>query len=334
MKAVIVREFTPFDQAQYGDLPDPEPAEGEVVVDLATAEANFPDILYIEGKYQKKPPFPFSPGLAGAGVVSKLGAGVSDLTVGQRVMVLPYYGTYAEKIALPAGYCFPMPDEMPFDVAAAFGLVYQTAWFALTDRGAMKAGDTVLVLGATGGVGMAAVQIAKALGAGKVIAATRGEEGAKTALGFGADATIDTSAGDLRSELRDRVKELTDGQGADVVIDPVGGDVTGAALRAMAWQGRLVVVGFASGTIPQIGANYLLVKNISVGGVQWTDYRARQLDRVHDAQTQMFDLWRAGKLAPHIVRRLPLADFAEALRALQQAKVAGKIILTIQEPEE
>ncbi|APZ55307.1 NADPH:quinone oxidoreductase family protein [Salipiger abyssi] len=328
MKAVIVREFTPFDQAQYGDLPDPEPGEGEVVVDIEAAEANFPDILYIEGKYQKKPPFPFSPGLAGAGIVSKLGAGVTGLSVGQRVMVLPSYGTYAEKLALPAGYCFPMPDDLPFDVAASFGLVYQTAYFALTDRAAMTPGDTVLVLGATGGVGMAAVQLARALGAGTVIAATRGEKGAALAREFGADAVVDTGMENLRDGMRDAVKEATGGHGADVVIDPVGGDASAAALRAMAWCGRLIVVGFASGQIPQFGGNYLLVKNITVGGVQWTDYRARQLDRVQEAQAHIFRLWSEGKLAPRIADRLPLAQFAVALAGLQAAKVSGKIILT------
>lgn len=334
MKAVIVQEFTPFDQALYGELPDPEPSAGEVVVDLYTADVNFPDILYIEGKYQKKPPFPFSPGLAGAGVVSKLGAEVSGLRVGQRVMVLPLYGTYAGKIAVPEGYCFAMPDDLPFDAAAAFGLVYQTAYFALTARGALQAGETVLVLGATGGIGMAAVQLAKALGAGKVIAATRGAGGAAVARGFGADAVVDTGMDNLRDGMRDAVKAETGGKGADLVIDPVGGEVTAAALRAMAWCGRLVVVGFAAGAIPQIGANYLLVKNISVSGLQWTDYRARELDRVHAAQAHIFRLWQEGKLAPQIAGRLPLAHFAEALQALQAARVSGKIILTIQDQGE
>lgn len=331
MKAVIVRAFTPFDQASYGDLPDPEPAAGEVVVDLYAAEANYPDILYIEGKYQNKPPLPFSPGLAGAGIVSKLGAGVSGLQIGQRVLVLPSHGTYAQKIAVPAGFCFAMPDDLPFDVAAAFGLVYQTAYFALTARGMIQPGDNVLVLGATGGVGMAAVQLARALGAGRVIAATRGAEGAAAARDFGADAVVDTGMDNLRDGLRDAVMAATDGHGADVVIDPVGGEVTAAALRAMAWQGRLVVVGFAAGAIPQIGANYLLVKNISISGLQWTDYRARQLDRVRDAQAHIFRLWQEGKLAPRIAARLPLARFAEALGALQAARVSGKIILMTQE---
>lgn len=334
MKAVIVREFTPFDQAAYGDLPDPVPGEGEVVVDLKAAEANFPDILYIEGKYQNRPPFPFSPGLAGAGRVSALGSGAEGLEVGQRVMVLPSHGTYAEKLALPAGYCFPMPDEMPFDVAAAFGLVYQTAWFALADRASFKPGETVLVLGATGGIGMAALQLAKAMGAATVIAATRGAGGAALAREFGADAVVDTGMANLRDGLRDAVMEATGGHGADVVIDPVGGDASAAALRAMAWCGRLVVVGFASGAIPQFGGNYLLVKNITVGGIQWTDYRARQLDRVHAAQEQIFGFWRDGKIAPRIAARLPLARYAEALAELKAARASGKFILTMDDAKE
>lgn len=328
MKAVIVRAFTPFDQAEYGELPDPVPGPGEVVVDIAAAEANFPDILYIEGRYQAKPPFPFSPGLAGAGTVSAVGPVVDTLAVGDRVMVLPHHGTYAEKIALPSGFCFPMPDDMPFDAAAACGLVYQTAWFALTDRAAMRPGETVLVLGATGGVGMAAVQLARALGAGTVVAATRGPDGAALARALGADHVIDAAAPDLRDAMRDGVRAATGGRGADVVIDPVGGAASAAALRAMAWKGRMAVVGFASGEVPRIGANYLLVKTISVGGMQWTDYRDRQLDRVHAAQSEIFRLWQAGRVAPRIAERLPLARYAEALRRLSQAEVAGKIVLT------
>lgn len=329
MKAVVVRKFTSFDQAEYGDLDDPRPGEGEVIVDLAAAEANFPDILFIEGRYQKRPPFPFSPGFAGAGTVRECGEGVTALSVGQPVLVLPEYGTYAEKIRCPAAFCFPMPQDLPFATAAAMGLVYQTAWFALMDRGAFRAGDNVLVLGATGGIGMAAVQLARALGASRVIAATRGAAGAALAREFGADVVVDSGMENLRDGMRDQVLAATEGHGADVVIDPVGGDTAAAALRAMAWSGRLVVVGFASGQIPQIGANYLLVKNISVGGLQWTDYRARQLDRVHQAQAQIFEFWKQGRIAPRIAAQLPLSRYAEALAALQAAKVAGKIILTM-----
>ena len=331
MKALIVRAFTDFDQAEVGELPDPTPAPGQVVVDIAASEANFPDILYIEGKYQKKPPFPFSPGLAGAGRISAVGEGVDPAKIGQRVLTLPYYGTHAEKVAVAADWCFPMPEAMDYTTAAAFGLVYQTAWFALTARARLAKGDRVLVLGATGGIGMAAIQLAKALGAGQVIAATRGAEGAARAKEMGADATVDSSMADLANGLRDAVNDLTGGHGVDVVIDPVGGAVSAAALRAMAWDGRMVIVGFASGEIPKIAANYLLVKNISVSGIQWTDYRARQIDQVRDAQAQIFALWSAGKLAPQITATYGLADYAVALRALREGRASGKLILTMEQ---
>lgn len=327
MKAVIVREFVPFADAEYGELADPGPGAGEVVVDVEASDVNFPDILFIEGRYQNKPAFPFSPGLGCTGRVSALGEGVKDFSIGQKVLVLPRYGTYAERICAPAGLCFAMPEAMPFEVGAAIGLVYQTAYFALVERGCFREGDNVLVLGATGGIGMAAVQLAKALGAGKVIAGTRGEEGAEAAIGFGADATIDTAMDDLRDGMRDAVMKATDGHGADVVIDPVGGAPGTHALRAMAWSGRLVVVGFASGEIPKFAGNYLLVKNISVGGIQWTDYRERQLGKVHDAQQHIFRLWEEGRIRPHIMKTLPLQRFAQALNELQNASATGKIIL-------
>lgn len=328
MKAVIVREFTKFDAAEVGELPDPVPGVGEVVVDVKAVETNFPDILYIEGKYQRSPAFPFSPGLACAGVVSSVGEGVDPGVMGQRVLVLPDHGAYAKKVTVPAGFCFPMPDDMPFDVAASFGLVYQTAYFALVDRASFVPGETVLVLGATGGIGMAAVQLAKALGAEKVIAATRGEEGAAFAKELGADATVDSSMDDLHDGLRAAVRDATDGRGADVVIDAVGGDLSAAAFRSLAWRGRLVVVGFASGGIPKFAANHLLVKNVSVSGIQWTDYRERQLERVQAAQAEMFDLWSKDKLSPRITKTLTLDRYAEALAALRSGKARGKIILT------
>jgi NADPH:quinone reductase len=299
-----------------------------VVVDLEASETNFPDILYIEGRYQKLPPFPFTPGLAGVGRVSELAQGVDSVRVGQKVLVLPECGTFAEKVVAPASYCFPVPDAMSSETAASFGLVYQTAYFALTDRGQFRQGDTVLVLGATGGIGMAAVQLAKALGALHVTAATRGEANAEFLRDIGADSVVDVSGEDMRDALRDGVMAATNGHGADVVIDPVGGEVSAASIRAMAWCGRLVVVGFASGVIPKIGANYLLVKNISASGIQWTDYRARQPDRVHAAQPEMFDLWTQGKLSPRITEVLPLADYALALKALNEGRARGKLILT------
>lgn len=328
LKAVIVREFTEIDGAEVGDLPDPVPGKDQVVVDITAAETNYTDILYIEGTYQRKPPFPFSPGLAGAGRVSALGEGVDADLLGKKVLVMPDHGTWAEKVLAPSGYCFPAPDEMPFDVAAAFGLSYQTAYLALTDRAQIARGDNVLILGATGGIGMAAVQLARALGAGKVIAATRGPESAALAKEFGADAVIDSAMENLRDGLRDAVRDATEGQGADVIIDPVGGEVSAAAMRALAWRGRLVVVGFASGEIPKFAGNYLLVKNISVAGIQWTDYRARQLDRVRAAQAHIFEFWSNGVLRPRITATYSLEDYDEALAALKSGTAIGKIILT------
>ena len=329
MRAVLVKEFGPFDQVRIGETADPQPAGGEVVVNLAASDVNFPDILYCEGKYQVKPPLPFSPGLAGAGTVALFGENVTGLAIGQKVMVLPKYGTYAEQVCLRADHCFAMPTKMPFEIGAAFGLAYQTAYLALVERAAFKAGDTVLVLGATGGVGMAAIQLAKALGAGTVIAATRGAAGVLFARKLGAGVAIDVAVDDPREHLRDAVRHATDGRGADIVIDPVGGEISAAALRAMAWCGRLIVVGFASGAIPSIPANYLLVKNITVSGLQSTDYRARRIDKVQAAQAHIFALWEQGLVEPVISATLPLERFADALRDLRDGKARGKIVLTM-----
>lgn len=327
MKAVVIHEFSAYDQAGLGALDDPVPGPGEVVVDLEASDVNFPDILYIEGTYQAIPSRPFSPGLAGAGRVSARGASVEGLALGEKVLVLPKCGTYAEKVLAQASHCFPVPEDMPSCVAAAFGLVYQTAYFALTERARMRAGDNVLVLGASGGVGMASVQLAKALGAGRVIAATRGEAGAAFAGDVGADVVFDSGRSDLKDGLKSTVADATNGYGVDVVIDGVGGDLSAAALRTLAWCGRLVVVGFASGDISKISANYLLVKNIEVNGLQWTDYRERCPSRVHQAQAHLFTLWRAGRLAPRITRTLPLERFAEALAGIKNAQSPGKTIL-------
>ncbi len=327
MKAVIVREFAPFEQIGVAEVEDPRPAAGEVVVDVVAAEANYPDILVIEGKYQIKPPFPFSPGKAAAGRVSAVGEGVSGLAPGDAVAVQVEYGAYAQKVRVRAEHCFPMPAGMPFDKAAALGLVYQTAWFALRDRAQFHPGEIVLVLGASGGIGVASVQLAKAIGAKMVIAGVLGADNAEVARNAGADHVIDLGAEDLRDSLRARIAELTGGHGADIVIDPVGGAANAAALRAMAWCGRLVVIGFASGEIPAIKANYLLVKNIAVLGLQWSDYRDRTPERIGEAQREIFALFEAGRIDPFISRRFPLEKFHEALRLLRDGRAQGKIIL-------
>lgn len=328
MKAVMVRDFGPIEEVRLEEVDDPRPGPGEALVEMHAVEVNYPDILVMEGLYQVKPPLPFSPGKAGAGVVVAVGPGVSELTVGDRVAVQAEYGTYAGMLRTAAENCHPMPEGMHFDVGAALGLVYQTAHFALVDRAGFGAGQSVLVLGASGGVGAASVQLARAMGARVVIGAVKGERNAAIARQAGCDMAIDLQRLEsLRDGLRAAVREATGGTGVDVVIDPVGGDVTEAALRSLAWRGRLVIVGFAAGGIPTIRANYLLVKNISVSGLQWSDYRDRDPAWVRRVQQEIFALWSQGKLAPEIADTLPLADYAEALARLKEGRAHGKIIL-------
>lgn len=329
MKAVFVRDFAPFEQIGVAEIDDPKPAPGEVVVDVVAAEANYPDILVIEGKYQIKPPLPFSPGKAAAGRIAALGEGVDGLAIGDAVAVQVEYGAYAEKVRVRADSCFRMPNGMPFDKAAALGLVYQTAWFALKERASFEAGESVLVLGGSGGIGVASIQLAKALGAKTVIAGVLGESNAEVARRAGADHVIELGAPNIRDSLKAQVAAVTDGRGADIVIDPVGGDANAAALRAMAWCGRLVVIGFASGQIPTIKANYLLVKNIAVTGLQWSDYRDRKPERVVEAQNEIFDLYTRGLIDPVISRKLKLEEFKTALTMLRDGQAQGKIILQV-----
>lgn len=331
MKAVLVEEYGPYKNTVLKTVADPVPEAGTVLVRLMAADVNFPDILVIEGKYQVKPPLPFPPGKAGAGIVEAVGEGVTGLKPGDRVGIQVEYGAFAEKVLVPSQSCFPIPDGMPFDTATALGLVYQTAYFSLLDRADFKPSDTVLVLGASGGVGMASVQLAKAMGSPCVIAGVRGAANAEFARKAGADHVVDLAMDNLRDGLRDAVKEVTGGHGADVVIDPVGGDANAAALRAMAWRGRMVIVGFASGDIPAIKANYLLVKNIAVSGIQWSDYRDGDPAAVAEAQDTIFGFWSDGKLDPIITKRIPIDEFMTALDSVGGGKVQGKIVLMVGE---
>ncbi len=329
MKAVWVDCFAPIDEISMADVPDPTPGPGQVQVAVRAVEANYPDILVIEGLYQVKPPLPFAPGKAAAGTVTALGPDVTTLSSGDHVAVQVEYGAYAEKLVADTTTCYPMPEGMSFEVGAALGLVYQTAHFALVDRAGFEVGETVLVLGASGGIGTASVQLAKALGAATVIAGVLGDANAQVATAAGADHVIDLDMDELHSGVRAAVHEVTDGRGVDIVIDPVGGAANAAALRAMAWCGRMVIIGFASGEIPSIKANYLLVKNISVAGIQWSDYRERQPRRVAKVQEQIFGLWARGLLNPQISQTLPLARFADGLGMLKAGESQGKIILTV-----
>ena len=329
MRAVRMAAFGPPSTATIENLPTPEPDEGEVRVAMRAAGVNYPDLLVMTGAYQHKPPLPFTPGKELAGEVEAVGPGVTRLAVGDRVMVQVEYGAFAEQVIATEGQCFKIPDGMSFVDAAAMGLVYQTGWFALFDRARMTEGDVVLVLGATGGVGLATIQIAKAMGAGSVLAGVSTMSKAQAARDAGADHIIDLSGENLRDSLRDQVMAVTDGYGADICIDPLGGDPFDAAMRALAWCGRMVVVGFAAGRIPVIKANYLLVKNIEVSGLQWSDYRDRTPERMIDAQAEIFRLYADGKLTPHVMDRIPLARVADAMAVIEERRVTGKVVLEL-----
>lgn len=326
MRAVIVREHGPAAQHRFETVPDPVPGRGEVLIEARAIGVNFPDLMVVQGSYQHLPPRPFCPGKEVAGVVGAVGEGVTRLRPGDRVMALPEYGTYAEKVVVPENICYPMPPALPFDEGAVLALAYQTAHFALLERGAYVKGASVLVTGASGGVGLACVQLAKALGATVIAGVTSKEKGALCRR-HGADHVVDLALPYLRESLRSQVYAAVGKRGVDIVLDSVGGDVFDGALRALAWSGRLVSIGFASGRVPEVKAGYLLVKNVSVSGLQWTDYRARDPERVRRVQEGLYALYGEGKLKPVITARYPLKNFAEALARFEARQVQGKIVL-------
>jgi len=326
MRAVIVREFGSFERATVGDMPEPVPGANEVLVDVHADAANYVDLVVIGGKYQFLPKLPFIPGKGPAGVVRAVGPGVTSLKPGDRVLAMAEQGGYAEAVTVQANQCYRLPDSLSYVDAAAMSLVYDTAWFALCERARFQRGETVLVLGASGGVGYAALQLAKAKGA-KVLAGIATPAKADLARAAGADAIIDLSRPDLHDSLRDQVYAVTDKKGADIILDPLGGDVFDAAIRALAWRGRLVVIGFAAGRIPTIKANYLLVKNIEVSGLQISDYRKRTPDQVAACFADIFALYAASKIKPAPVETYPLARFADALKAIQTRAARGRVVL-------
>ncbi len=327
MKAVVVETYGAIEDTRYGAFPDPVAGPGELLIEVRATAANLVDTIQIAGAYQFRPKVPFVPGKGPAGVVRAVGAGVAEFAPGDRVLAMAELGGFAELIAVPAKICYRMPGELSFVDAASMALVCDTAWFALRERGRLQPGETVLVLGATGGVGLAAIQLAKAFGA-RVLAAAVNPAKFDLARDAGADAIVDLSQPDLSESLRAQVFAETGGHGADVVIDPLGGDVFDAAIRAVAWRGRLVFVGFAAGRIPTLRANYLLVKNIEVSGLQISDYRRRMPDLAADCFREIFALYEAGKLRPLPTETLPIARYAEALIALRDRRVRGRIVLT------
>ena len=327
MKALVVRKFGASDALQVEEWSVPAPGAGEVLVDVRAAGINFPDLLVIDGKYQFLPPLPFVPGKECSGVVNAVGAGVTSVKPGDRVLVQVEFGAYAQQVTTKAVNCHVLPVAISFPEAAAMGLTYNTAHFALVERAQLKPGEIVLVTGAAGGVGMATVQVAKALGA-VVLAAISSPDKAAAAKAAGADHVIDTSVADLREKLREQVFAAVGKRGVDIVVDNVGGDVFDACMRAVAWCGRMVIVGFAGGRIPEIKAGHLLVKNIAAIGLQFSDYRDREPEKCRVVRQQLFDLYSAGKLKPYVMATFPLERYAEALALVKGRKVIGKAVLT------
>ncbi|MDD2161131.1 NADPH:quinone oxidoreductase family protein [Pseudomonas sp. MIL19] len=324
MKAVLCKAFGPAETLVLEEIASPEAKKNEVLLEVHVAGVNFPDTLIIEGKYQFKPPFPFSPGGEASGVVTAVGEKVSHLKVGDRVMALTGWGSFAEEVAVPGYNVMPIPASMDFASAAAFGMTYGTSMHALKQRANLQPGETLLVLGASGGVGLAAVEIGKAMGA-KVIAAASSAEKLDVAKAAGADELINYS----ESNLKDEVKRLTGGQGADVIYDPVGGDLFDAAIRSIAWNGRLLVVGFASGRIPELPVNLALLKGAAVAGVFWGAFAQRQ-PQDNAANFQQLFAWHAeGKLKPLVSQTYPLAQAAEAINMLGQRKAVGKVVVQV-----
>jgi NADPH:quinone reductase len=323
MKAVLCKQYGPPESLTFEELPSPRPGPGEVVLTVKAASVNFPDVLIIQNKYQYKPPLPFSPGSELAGVVKEVGAGVSAFRPGDKVIAFTTYGAFAEEVKTEVGRLIPLPDGMDYSSGAAFILTYGTSDHALRDRAALKPGETLLVLGAAGGVGLAAIEIGKALGA-RVIACASSAEKLAVCREHGADATIDYAAEDLR----ERIKALTDGRGVDVVYDSVGGGYTEPAFRSLAWRGRLLVVGFAAGEIPKLPLNLALLKGASVVGVFWGDFTKREPKQFAESVRQLGQWFREGKLRPHISATLPLAQATQALKLMEARKVKGKVVLT------
>ncbi|SPO69408.1 NADPH:quinone oxidoreductase family protein [Pseudomonas sp. JV241A] len=324
MKAVLCKALGPAQNLVLEDVASPVPKKNEILLDVQAAGVNFPDTLIIEGKYQFQPPLPFSPGGEAAGVVSAVGEKAGNLKVGDRVMALTGWGSFAEQVAVPAYNVLPIPAQMDFTTAAAFGMTYGTSMHALSQRGQLKAGETLLVLGASGGVGLAAVEIGKAMGA-RVIAAASSAEKLAVAKAAGADELINYS----EASLKDEIKRLTGGNGADVIYDPVGGDLFDQAVRGIAWNGRLLVVGFASGRIPELPVNLALLKGAAVLGVFWGAFAQRQpADNAANFQ-QLFAWFAEGKLKPLVSQTFPLAEAGAAIEMLGQRKAVGKLVVTM-----
>ena len=322
MRAVLCKAYGPPESLVLEEQPSPQPGPGQVRVGVQACGVNFPDTLIIQGNYQFKPALPFSPGGEVAGVVQALGDGVTGYAVGDRVIAATTWGGYAEEVLAEAVRLIPMPAAMDFPTAAAFTLTYGTSHHALKDRAQLQPGETLLVLGAAGGVGLAAVELGKAMGA-RVIAAASSDEKLALCTAHGVDATINYASEDLRS----RIKELTGGRGINVVYDPVGGDLSEPAVRSIAWNGRLLVVGFAAGRIPNMPLNLPLLKGCSIVGVFWGAFTRNEPARNAANLQELLLWWSEGRLKPHVSAVYPLERAVDALNDLVQRRVQGKAVL-------
>jgi NADPH2:quinone reductase len=310
------------DALTWKELPTPTPKAGEVLIEIKAASLNFPDLLIVQNKYQMKPPLPFVPGSEYAGVITAVGEGVSHLKVGQNVACLSGTGGFGTHTLAPATLCMPLPEGFPFVDAAAFIMIYATSHHALMDRAQLKAGETVLVLGAAGGVGTAAIQIAKAAGA-RVIAAASSDEKCALCKKLGADATINYSS----ENLREAIKALTEGKGPDVIYDPVGGEYTEPAFRSIAWRGRYLVVGFAAGPIPALPFNLALLKGASIMGVFWGDFAKREPKANGAMMMELAQMYAKGQIKPVIDRTMPMSELKAAYAHMGSRGVMGKLVM-------
>jgi NADPH2:quinone reductase len=324
VRAVLCKEFGPPESLVIEDVDDPAPGPGQVVVDVHACAVNFPDVLIIQNLYQFKPPLPFSPGAEVAGIVSAIGDGVENFAVGDRVFASTGWGGLAEKVAVAVDACVSVPDGIDFAHACSFLYAYGTSHYALKDRGQLKPGETLLVLGAAGGVGLAAVELGAVMGA-SVIAAASSEEKLELCREHGAAMTINYAEEDLKT----RVRELTGNVGVDVVYDAVGGPYAEPALRAIAWEGRFLVIGFAAGEIPRIPLNLALLKSCQIVGVFWGAFVGRERARHHENVRELLQLWHDGKLHPHVSATYPLERAGEAIRELADRKAKGKVVVEV-----
>jgi NADPH2:quinone reductase len=324
MKALICREYGPPESLVLGEHPDPEPGPGEVLIDIRAAGINFPDVLAIAGTYQVKTPPPFIPGHEVAGIVAAAGDGVGRLRPGDRVIATPTGGAFAEQCVVAEKLCLPLPENLSFEQGAGFTITYATSYHAFRQSTQLKRGETVLVLGAAGGVGSTAVEIAKLMGA-NVIAAASSEEKLRFARDAGADGIINYA----ETSLRDAVRELTADRGVDVVYDPVGGELAQMALRSLAWHGRYLVIGFACGEIPSFPANVTLLKEASIIGVWWGTWASRNPDESLQNMVELAAMVEDGRLTPRVSESYPLAAYADAFAAITGRRARGKVVLTM-----